>query len=1452
MSGWEVTRVNADLYYGTNKSAILMYNAPTSERILQMTEPNIDNNKSKPFLQRIQLKGKTGTIVRATGQIDDGAMKNCISLERWERYGHCLDTLKKSQTIISVANSTEIESKGTWTGIVQVGETGALSHFEVFDCKGAFDVILGKPWLRAVRAQHDYTTDKITIGKEGEQEVITNILETDRSEETTVQTNPATPLPPTPTNTDNDKPPSLPSEDKEPDYRERTHTPPGTTPTSNIDGNHGIIETTPDEQLSREWIRVEQINKTDTPREEERWTDWIRGNDSNGAALDNQKNEGEILKNEQIRKFLRSEVRITQLKNRIDNLGAMADNYTRENFDVERSSVTAIGDVTKDEFKINRGTNTSARITNTFDEERVQKILTAIEIGPDLTEEQKEQVCALVREYADIFALSLSEVLYVDWYKHKLHIEPNQTFPTRINQRPITEGQKEWFNNILDDMEKSFIIQKVPGDFIKNLSSTNLAPKEAGKTGITRTEILRQVNQECKKNGLPPFWEQISDEEELKGDAILEAVENAKPETPKTKWRVCHAFNALNKATQVPPFPAGDLRTKQEFAAGHRWASVIDFAAGYYAVPLDDETVPYVAFYVEGRGYYVYLRMPFGLTGAPATFCKMVAIALDDMIGRELVNWMDDICLPGDIFETKLSNLRRFFDRCRVKNLSLSPTKTKLFFTEVLFAGAMVGSQGIRPNLDKVGAVVKWPIPETVQQLMGFLGLTNYFRRLIVNYARIAAPLSDLTRDVMSDQPNSSWRARKGAYKRALVSTSLKDKWGPDQQKAFVTLKCLLSEEPLLRTPQFDGRPFRVTTDGSMQGFAGFLSQPFTSVDSNGKEVTRWHPISYCSKRTSKSEAKYEPFLLEFAALKYSLDEFEPYIYGSPLEIETDCQALRDCLLQEKMSVHHSRWKESILAHNIIAIRHRPGIENPVADGLSRMWDGHKKTDVDGSDWSVLPNWEATKGIVNDILSISYVPPTLHPLEAQFAGDIFFEPIVKHLLGHDAGSTPSERRKATHRATDFTIVDDKLWKISSKASDRVTKTECIPTAQGFDYALDAHMKNGCFGSEHVQLHLKDQYFWPGMLTDCKQALLECPKCKSFGAATRNSALQPIRRTQPFALVAGDYLSLPVGKGGFKTVGLYIDTYSGFVWGTKLKTTGTGKTTIASLKRIFHDYAVPKSFMSDGGSHFNNNEVDQFCSGERVQHIVTPAYAPWVNGLIENANRLLLGRLKRLCAPNHDNIENATTVAGSNLSPVPESWPEYLDEAIRQLNDRILPALKATPRELLFGLPLRPDSAVPLVPLPTSPVDTHINFTLAETFRANAHLLSLEDAERRKMSFDTNSPIVKFHTGDLVQIYDSVSDFNYRSINKLAPKWSEPRIIYGELSNSFLLCTLTGIPLKGPFHSRRLRHYIPLRGTSLDILYPREDITPPIDDLEIVEAEEKMATEFDLNQSLEAL
>ncbi|KAF7372353.1 Retrovirus-related Pol polyprotein from transposon 17,6 [Mycena venus] len=441
----------------------------------------------------------------------------------------------------------------------------------------------------------------------------------------------------------------------------------------------------------------------------------------------------------QLRALLKSELRVRELRAKLDDLRAMVVDAEEETKSGDRAAddgkpsagIHALGDVTFSDFKIDRGTNASMRATDPFNEARINEIVGKVQIGTDLTDDQKRKVVDLVREYADIFALSMSEVFFVDWWKHHIDVDPNAKLPTRISQRPLTEKQKEWFYNILDEMEASHVIQRVPGEFLKCLNSTNLAPKEAGKTGITRAEVLRKVNSECVKNGLPPFWEEVREPGDP-SEALLDAVEEppGKPAVA-TKWRVCHAFTALNKASQIPPFPHGDLNLKHQFAAGHRWASVIDFAAGYYAVPLDDETVPYTAFYVEGRGYFVYLRMPFGLTGAPTTFCEMVATALEDMIGRELVNWMDDICLPGDVFETKLANLRKFFQRCRDKGLSLSPSRTKLFFTDVLFAGAMVGPNGLKPNLDKIGAVVNWPVPESVAELMGFLGLTNYFRRMI-------------------------------------------------------------------------------------------------------------------------------------------------------------------------------------------------------------------------------------------------------------------------------------------------------------------------------------------------------------------------------------------------------------------------------------------------------------------------------------------------------------------------------------------------------------------------------------------------------------------------------------------------------------------------------------------------------------------------------------------------
>jgi hypothetical protein len=139
-----------------------------------------------------------------------------------------------------------------------------------------------------------------------------------------------------------------------------------------------------------------------------------------------------------------------------------------------------------------------------------------------------------------------------------------------------------------------------------------------------------------------------------------------------------------------------------------------------------------------------------------------------------------------------------------------------------------------------------------------------------------------------------------------MRNMSLVGKWTPELNDAFLNLKLALTSEPVLRSPRYDGTPFVVTSDGCMTGFAGVLSQWHETISTNGTTVRHLHPIAFASKRTSPAEERYKPFLLEFEALKFGLDKFNDVIYGYPVELETDCQALRDTLTNDKLNATHA------------------------------------------------------------------------------------------------------------------------------------------------------------------------------------------------------------------------------------------------------------------------------------------------------------------------------------------------------------------------------------------------------------------------------------------------------------------------------------------------------------------------------------------------------------------
>lgn len=165
---------DTNVFSSEPNTLILLYETDTKSAIMSMSAPEAAA-RSTPFLQRVQLLSPEGYPVRATGQVDDGAMRNCISKRRWEQYGHCLSPLSPSTIRISVANNQQIKPIGRWHGTVRVGNVSASSWFEVFESNGAFDVILGKPWLEQVDAIHRYTTDTLEItGENGDSDKLSN------------------------------------------------------------------------------------------------------------------------------------------------------------------------------------------------------------------------------------------------------------------------------------------------------------------------------------------------------------------------------------------------------------------------------------------------------------------------------------------------------------------------------------------------------------------------------------------------------------------------------------------------------------------------------------------------------------------------------------------------------------------------------------------------------------------------------------------------------------------------------------------------------------------------------------------------------------------------------------------------------------------------------------------------------------------------------------------------------------------------------------------------------------------------------------------------------------------------------------------------------------------------------------------------------------------------------
>ena len=140
------------------------------------------------------------------------------------------------------------------------------------------------------------------------------------------------------------------------------------------------------------------------------------------------------------------------------------------------------------------------------------------------------------------------------------------------------------------------------------------------------------------------------------------------------------------------------------------------------------------------------------------------------------------------------------------------------------------------------------------------------------------------------------------------------------------TLKKHLTEAPILRRPDFD-REFELHTDWSAQGLGAVLTQR----DDEGNEYV----VAYASRSCNKTERNYSSYHGECLAAVWAVSHFRYYLYGRKFTLITDHEPLEWLMTNEKLRGMHARWA-NILQEYDIYIKHRSGIKNLDADGLSR------------------------------------------------------------------------------------------------------------------------------------------------------------------------------------------------------------------------------------------------------------------------------------------------------------------------------------------------------------------------------------------------------------------------------------------------------------------------------------------------------------------------------------
>lgn len=212
------------------------------------------------------------------------------------------------------------------------------------------------------------------------------------------------------------------------------------------------------------------------------------------------------------------------------------------------------------------------------------------------------------------------------------------------------------------------------------------------------------------------------------------------------KLRLCLDSRKLNAVTKRDAYPLPHINRILGRFTNTKFLSKIDLSDAFWQIELTEDSKEKTAFSIPSRGHFQFVVMPFGLHNAPQTQCRLMDRVLGVDLEPSVFVYLDDIIISSGSFDEHIKLLKIVAERLNKAGLTINLNKSCFLKKSIKYLGYIVSEGGLQSDPEKVEAIVNFPIPTNRKEVRRFIGMANWYRRFIHNFAEVASPITDTTK----------------------------------------------------------------------------------------------------------------------------------------------------------------------------------------------------------------------------------------------------------------------------------------------------------------------------------------------------------------------------------------------------------------------------------------------------------------------------------------------------------------------------------------------------------------------------------------------------------------------------------------------------------------------------------------------------------------------------------